>query len=358
MRNFVVFLSIFIAMSTVTLGQFDLNPIENEVRTLRIEGRCAEATSKIEEALKSDPQSAELYINRAACRKSAGDKDGAVSDALKAIDLKPNDRQLFVEADGIVCTLRPDEDCLRLETKQVDSGFTKLEAYQSRSRTRSIIGDYPGALDDFVKAMEFRPLGGLTNLYGAVNTLDKAKDDPRIFDYYRFVFDGVQQAARTQAENERKTHPTGTLAGALERSFSEYLFIIAMKWIKRAEESGSPATLEEALDKLVTIYPRSQAYETRAKYFERKNRPDDAKKDMLSFHFWRADEITVMIDVESRLIRVSGKSRVPEYLILRGTEYVLAGEYQKGVDDYNKAVELDPSVKQLVDAKLASMKAQ
>ncbi len=51
----------------------------------------------MEEAIKSNPQKADLYIERANMKRNAGDNAGALTDYFKAIELEPNNSRAYIE---------------------------------------------------------------------------------------------------------------------------------------------------------------------------------------------------------------------------------------------------------------------
>lgn len=351
-KVYTILLLLFLATIT-SLAQ--INPLEaeqKEIRMLRINGKCTEALPKIETLLKSDSMNAELYIDRARCLQNGDTPDAVAKDALYAVQLKPTDGRLYLEADGILFVIKRYDETVHLATEQIANGNTKFEAYGSRSRTRSLLGDYQGAIEDFIKGIEFRPLGGHVNMFGLFNTFEKAKDDPHIFEYYRFAFDSVQSTVQIQVKERRKSDPIGMTTDSLERSYTSILMGIAQNWISCSDEHNLLAEKKEALDKLVTIKPISLSFLTRSLHFKRTNEPEKAMKDDYSYHLWLITELTEQIAQRGRLQGDKNVRLLASIFFTRGDTYLYLGEEKKAVRDFQRAVELDPMKKRLVDEKL------
>ena len=67
-------------------------------------------------------------------------------------------------------------ESIELATKKIDGGKLLFKAYESRSITRSFIGDQEGALKDLKAAIKTDPLHEGINIYAIVYGLEKSKE--------------------------------------------------------------------------------------------------------------------------------------------------------------------------------------
>ncbi|MEX6687771.1 tetratricopeptide repeat protein [Danxiaibacter flavus] len=141
----------------------------------------------MEEAIKTNPQKADLYIERANMKRSAGDNAGAATDYFKAIELEPNNSKAYVEyarlnisqnnMQAAVFALnkaievnpqnpqpyvelsklnfrqRQINDALNNASKAIELDANNFEAYMARGDVYSMMNKNTEALTDYNKAI-------------------------------------------------------------------------------------------------------------------------------------------------------------------------------------------------------------
>ena len=83
-------------------------------------GKKKRANADSIDAIKANPQEAEVYNNRGNTKIASGEKEGALADYTKAIELDPNN----------------------------------INAYKNRGLVKSKLGDTKGAIADFTKVLD------------------------------------------------------------------------------------------------------------------------------------------------------------------------------------------------------------
>ena len=150
-------------------------------------------------ATDAEPQSFEAYDRRGTAKMQAGNRDGAVADFSKAIELDPQLAGAFFQKAGAKGQQAVDnrmalDDYRRLTG--LDSGY--VFAFDNRGLMKYIGGDYRGAIADFSAAIVIDPENPLPYKHrgyarhdlrdydGAISDYSKALElDPKAGDVYR-----------------------------------------------------------------------------------------------------------------------------------------------------------------------------
>jgi len=116
-------------------------------------GAIADATKAIE--LKPDDVIA--YFNRGIEKHTKGDMDGAIADYTKAIELEPDYVNAYVNRGNEKRTKGDMDGAIADYTKAIELGPDYAEAYSNRGTAKEAKGDIDGAIADRTKANELNP---------------------------------------------------------------------------------------------------------------------------------------------------------------------------------------------------------
>jgi serine/threonine protein kinase/tetratricopeptide (TPR) repeat protein len=130
----------------------------NLARVFSAQERWSDAIQQIDQAIRCAPKVALLYRNRARIQREAGNRKEAQRAYALALSLEPADSPL-----AHLC--RAEENLAQgryREAVQSFDAYERLEApdaqfYQGRGLARAVLGDYPGAVDDYTKSLELEP---------------------------------------------------------------------------------------------------------------------------------------------------------------------------------------------------------
>jgi tetratricopeptide (TPR) repeat protein len=350
------------AIGVSAFGQIDNNQIlYDEIRQLVKDRKCAEALPKTALVPEGDPNYAFTQLYYAYCVLVVkGDTKTGTEAAMNAVRLKPESDLLFHEVEKLLVQMKKFDELIELTSELIAKGKLQSEAYAARSNIKATLGDYKGALDDFIKAAEFDRRGSSFSISGLGNTLTKLAADPQVYDFYIRSFDGVMRASELrEAEINKSRDPNIYNSNIHKQSFSELLLYIVRRWIRQAEMDSNSAQLETALDRLVLIPPISNSYQMRSKYFEQKGRLEEAKQDMLQHHSWRVRELTD--DIAERKKVIHPYPGAPDELLVtlylhRGRSQLEIGNLEDAMEDFSEVVKRDPSKEKVVRALLGVAK--
>jgi tetratricopeptide (TPR) repeat protein/predicted Ser/Thr protein kinase len=131
--------------------------------TYRLKGDLKNALASFEKAVEFKPNDAYSYVNRGIARNGLNDFDGAIEDYTKAIELAEpvNDRTNLTNAysnRGAAYKFKGElENALEDLNTAVELGTENASAYHNRGVVRCALNDVDGALKDHNKAIKLRP---------------------------------------------------------------------------------------------------------------------------------------------------------------------------------------------------------
>jgi tetratricopeptide (TPR) repeat protein len=133
-------------------------------------GEVKLAIAEYGEIIKSQPQNASAYFDRASYRSQAEDYRGALEDFTKAIEIKPDYADAYRNRSTIKTILTDSQGAIEdakkadeLYTQQIDRDPTDINLYTSRAISRVGFGNKEGALQDLDKAEELSHAQGINN---------------------------------------------------------------------------------------------------------------------------------------------------------------------------------------------------
>jgi Flp pilus assembly protein TadD len=191
----------------------------------------AGALAAYDKALRSNPRSAAVHVNRGSGLRQLGDRAGAIAEYKEAIRLKPDLAEAHNQL-GLV--LRESGDRVgaiveHREALRLNPSLASAHSYLGIALQRS--GDLPAAITELRTAVNSDPLSGPAhnNLAGAL--LDSGDSAGAVLEF--------QEAARLDPQNPA-THRNLGLALQLSGRFREALAAIERGQALAAQQPGSP----------------------------------------------------------------------------------------------------------------------
>ncbi|WP_310484667.1 tetratricopeptide repeat protein, partial [Chamaesiphon sp. VAR_48_metabat_403] len=120
------------------------------------------AAIKIYDKLIEDRPEAYVYLNRGIAKSARGDKQGAISDYNRSLNLNPNFTNAYTVRGLVKAELGDKQGALSDFGRAIKLNSNNISAYNSRGTFKLQLGDNQGALSDFSRAIELNP-----NDYGA-----------------------------------------------------------------------------------------------------------------------------------------------------------------------------------------------
>ena len=349
----ILLLSLVCAVSFA--AQVTNRPVVSEVWRLIYNRKCSEAMPKIDAVLKENPSSAELVLARSSCRYTFGDTESALRDAFSALSLAPDNEDIYGGVDQLLFMVKRYDESIRQASERIEKGQLLFRAYEARSRAKTFLGDHAGAIRDLARAMEIDPYGKKRlNIYAVTKGIEKSTDDPRIYEYYALTYDSLMPLVRKLAEEvEKADHCTGKdiyPKTALQYIYFPILSRITTDWANLLAYRGLNERVPAVLDKMVALEPKAQAYHARSLWFKRYSRFDEQRKDEQMSYLWFAKENG------KEIACLEASPQPPERLAFmlssRGGFYLLAGDKENALKDFERAVKLNPDLKPSIDKKL------
>jgi tetratricopeptide (TPR) repeat protein/S1-C subfamily serine protease len=130
------------------------------------------AIADFNKVIELKPDDAEAYSNRGVARSHLGDKQGAIADYTKAIELQPDDADAYYNRGVDRYELGDKQKAIADFSKAIELKPDLAVAYYNRGVDRSGLGDKQGAIADYNKAIELKP-----DLAQAYNNRGGARSD-------------------------------------------------------------------------------------------------------------------------------------------------------------------------------------
>ncbi|MEY3870880.1 MAG: hypothetical protein RLZZ338_4774 [Cyanobacteriota bacterium] len=115
------------------------------------------ALADYNKAIELQPDLADAYINRGAVRSELGDTKGAIADFNKAIELQPDLAQAYNNRGAVRSELGDKKGAIADYNKAIELQPDYADAYINRGKVRDDLGDKKGAIADYNKAIELQP---------------------------------------------------------------------------------------------------------------------------------------------------------------------------------------------------------
>ncbi len=251
------------------------------------------AIQDYDKAIELNPQNADAFNNRGVVYRNKGDKDRAIQDYDKAIELNPQHAEVFYNR-GVTYSDKGDKDrAIQDYDKAIELNPQHAEAFNNRGVAYSDKGDKDRAIQDYAKAIELNPQNA--KAFNNCGNAYRGKGDPdrAIQDYDKAIELNQQDVG---AFNNRGLAYSDK--GDKDRAIQDY-------------------------DKAIELNPQHAiALNNRGNAYRDKGDPDRAIQD-----YDKAIELK------------------PQHAIAfnnRGNAYSDKGDKDRAIQDYDKATELDP----------------
>ncbi len=266
------------------------------------------------------PSNAEGFLNRGSARRFNGDRNGAIADFSRAIELDSKSVSAIYNR-GITRLQKGDyEGAIADLSRAIDLSPNTADYYNDRGLAKLRKGDNDGALADFTRAIELDPKSALAYRNRALAKDIKKDADGALADYNRAIeLDPKNASAFNNRGNIKKAK------GDLDGAIADFTSAIGLN------------------DKLAIAF----AYKNRGEAKQAKGDADGAKEDLK-----RAGELDPeLMSEESRAASEKATSPTPSTpaedesvadLVNGGIEKGKNGDVDGAIADFNRAIELDP----------------
>ncbi len=166
----------------IDLSKFDMGPKPNDAEGFLnragargFNGDRNGAIADLSRAIDLDPKSEPAVYRRGAFKLQKGDYDGAITDLSRAIELSPNTADYYNDR-GLAKLNKHDNDGAIVDfTRATELDAKNAIAYRNRALAKNIKGDADGALADYNRAIDLDPKNaGAFNSRGMIK---KSKGD-------------------------------------------------------------------------------------------------------------------------------------------------------------------------------------
>ena len=303
------------------------NALKSALEKVR-QGDHKGALADYDKAIEIDPENADLYFNRGNAKHALGDDEGALADYDKALELNPEHSNAYINRGATKDALGDYEGALADYDKALEINPSSALMYSNRGNAKHALGDDEGALADYDKAIEINPMDALAYFNRGAAKGALGDDKGALADY--------DKALEIDPSNALIYNNRGNTKGALddyEGALADYDKALEINpeyvnaYNNRGAAKGVLGDYKGALadyDKALEINPEhAGAYNNRGAAKYALNRANEAIAD-----YGKALEID--------------PSDAGAYNN-RGTAKRALGDYEGALADCDKAIEIDPS---------------
>lgn len=188
--SFVTFLLFTISASIMDAAEDKVHPSEsaNQAQALSSQTRYREAIEKWNEAILNTPlgkEKALYYFGRSKSYEKTGDIPNAIKDCSKAIELDPNDPEMYQNRGRLYLYTRSHKHAVEDFSMALNKGIKDQSAvYSYRGATYLVLRDFDNAIKDHNKVVELSPEDGKSyqnrgTLYAVMNDYERAVENYR-----------------------------------------------------------------------------------------------------------------------------------------------------------------------------------
>ncbi|HLM03065.1 MAG TPA: tetratricopeptide repeat protein [Pyrinomonadaceae bacterium] len=307
--------------------------------------KFAEAIVEITKAIEIEPKNADLFIWRAGYYSYLKDKDAVLRNVKTALSLASGDTQILKDGATWLLLSGHFEESLKIGNSLVSLDEGNPAGYIIRSRSLFRLKDYGSGLENYFKALELKPHSYEIGHGFLFESLKNLKDDKNISDYYSRAYNLLEKIHRDANEKTQTNSSDLKVDEIRARSVvimsGDLLQLLSLDWTALYEKKGETRKAEELLDKMVQFEPRLIAYSRRAKHYRRNGKPEEAGKDEIKVIEISIEEITKILRLENAGVEYKANA-----LLRRGDLYVRLNQFDKAIADYEKAISLNPGVRE------------
>ncbi len=319
-----IFLAVlFLAFSI--FAQTGVEIIVEKANKLNLESKTAEAIVEISKAIALEPDNANLYITRANFNLELENKTEILKDAQKAASLAPTDRKILYFSASVLRQNRQLEEALKISDQLNALGDVDRFGWSQRIDLKIQLNNLAGAFEDVTTALELFSNDNTFKQFQAV-LIRMSGDSEKALEIYNAVIASTEKKlSNTKIEGEKE---------AIRRDLTNFLFTRAGYYLSKSKNELAQADLI----KTVNYTPNDFTYIRRAKIY----------RDLEMFAEAEADL--------TKALEVLDQSPKEMVLIERGDVYVFSEKYDKAVNDYQEALKLDATIKEIFDQRMGWLK--
>lgn len=393
-----LFVSLFVLILTLPVfSQRDVNSLDDPLRSLKSHGKYDEAILDLNNLIRENPNDPKLYAKRAEFLQLQDKLEDAIADLDKAISIEPENAKFYIQraeyfnlAGNNQTVLKDVKTAVQLNTdkrgilidgtkelfkseqfgeiikiadfyiSRTDSNsqskdWLVYDAYKIRSKAKSAIKDYEGAVQDNIKSIELLPITGVFekdfsasieigfSQYEEIKSvlLHRLNDDEKVFYYYNKTIDAAEkklkdfdyyfQERANQEQRFRQTYISTPNASDLSR-LTDFMIPLAYHYAKKGQsEKGI-----EVFERVIKLQPHWNNQLKRARFFR-----------YIGKHQEAIEQLTAIIAVRDKPIS--------DVLIERSEIYALTKQYEKAIADYETVIALYPENEVFLRAKISDL---
>ena len=148
----------FSSQNTIDDGLFFLNELTcKRIDELDNKKDKIDLISRFSKAIEINPNDYNLYVQRATIKERREDYKGAISDLDKAIEIDPNNAKSYFYRSNLKKEIEDYKGAISDLDKAIELDPNNANLYSSRSYSKKVIEDYTGAISDLGKAIHLDP---------------------------------------------------------------------------------------------------------------------------------------------------------------------------------------------------------
>ncbi len=281
-------------------------------------GNSTEALFYYTLAAEMDPNYADAFYCRGKLYKRMKNYGKAKNDFLQVISINSGNESVLMELGFLNTELKDYLGAIKMYSKEIDLNTSNSDAYFYRGNANNLLGNYQDAADDYTKALELNPSN--TDAYAKLNTI-KDKLGSEITGNTNSDKNGITQ---------KETKSSGSLI--VENTFEDNN---TKNNSENKNITGNDGTKEDKQKE-----PVKNNTSTKEPV---KNNSAVNKEPVNNTSTNIKTEEPISTDNPDK--SVENKQELPsaESFILTGLSYFENKDYQKALDEYNKATGINPS---------------
>jgi len=318
MKKLLSILFAFLFLAIPAFSQNDANkPYYAEDK---IDARIVEAI----QAIRLEPNNAQLYLKRANLYRLKQDGEAVSSDVTKALGISPNDMSIQFTAVRLLYELPGQcEQALAIINATIANNPKSDEAFEWRFRVKTCLGDLVGALDDINKAISLNPQKNIHKHNQALLQQRLAQTDKAAENFNQLIASLEQKLKAAKDANEKES---------LKRE-------LMMTYISRSRifaQSKNFDAMFADLNRAVEVHPIYPAYQTRARAYKWREMYAEAIADLTK---------ALELDAEDA-----------SSLMARGEVYFLMRKFPEAIADYQQILKINNGMERLAESRIEAAK--
>ena len=272
---------ILIAFSFSAFGQESVDGFITKSNELGRQGKFAEAVVEIGKAIELQPNNPRLYEQRARFYQMTREYDLLAVDAKKIVEIAPNDPQSYFSATRLLLRCQKCKVALNLINDAVIRFPSTAEIYAERSRVKTCLEDFEGAMEDLKQAMALDPLNEnyKHNRANLLRLMDRKQEAMESYDLLIY-----QLELKLSLGEEPQKPLKFNLSGA---------------YINRARVYAKKNEVEKSfadLDRAVEVNPSFYTYRTRSRAYAWQKMYDKALLDLRKALLLEPDNMSLYLE--------------------------------------------------------------